>query len=174
MASYYRNQSRSSSSRRQFQRSRSIKSDDALEIQGPLDIQGRSVSLEGDFIVHDEIDAYGGCLVAGHVFNPTKGCGKLNVGSPEGKELEIYGNLSRTGHTGCHRLIFYDSLTLIGRESTYSVSEYEEVAGAKLSRSGRQTGTGTGTNVMNATDTSCGPEKRVCKPTWLHGRCRLT
>ncbi|KAH8176400.1 hypothetical protein LIA77_04818 [Sarocladium implicatum] len=161
MSNRHSNQPRGSSSRRQqFRRSRSIKSEDALEIQGPLDIQGSvksgsSISLAGDFIVKDKIDAYGainmdgnvrcegkikaygnilvnGYLVAG---DKIKGCGKLKiVGSLEGTELEIYGNLSITGYLSCQRLIVYGSLTLVGRDSSYSVSEHEEIAGARLMR----------------------------------------
>lgn len=72
MSGHHSSQSRGSSSRRHFRRSRSIKSDDPLEIQGPLDIQGSvksggSINFNGDFIVKDKIDAYGGITMNGNV-----------------------------------------------------------------------------------------------------------
>ena len=47
-----------------YQRSRSIKSDEGLDLQGPLQIDGSvksggSINFNGDFTVRDKIDAYG-------------------------------------------------------------------------------------------------------------------
>lgn len=55
-----------------FQRSRSVKSDGELDLQGPLDIAGSvksggSINFEGDFIVRDKIDAYGAININGSV-----------------------------------------------------------------------------------------------------------
>jgi cytoskeletal protein CcmA (bactofilin family) len=72
MSGRHSGQSRGSSSRRTFRRSRSIKSDDPLVIQGPLDIQGSvksggSIRFDGDFMVKDKIDAYGAITIDGNV-----------------------------------------------------------------------------------------------------------
>lgn len=72
------------------------------------------------------------------------------MGTLEGTELEIYGNVTVNGYLyvspfldneatltscrRCKRLVVYGSLTLIGPESSYTVDETEEVAGAVLMR----------------------------------------
>ncbi len=57
---------------RHFKRSRSIKSDDPLNLRGPLEVvgslkSGRSISLEGDFVVRGKLDAYGDITMNGSV-----------------------------------------------------------------------------------------------------------
>ena len=81
-----------------------------------------------------------------------KGCGKLRVvGTLEGTDVEIYGNVSITGYlyvfsygpyldvrltklSKCRRLVVYGNLTLIGGDSSYYVEESEQVAGAVMVR----------------------------------------
>lgn len=55
-----------------FQRSRSIKSEEQLDLYGPLEIvgsvkSGSSINFDGDFIVRDKIDAYGGIAMNGNI-----------------------------------------------------------------------------------------------------------
>lgn len=55
-----------------FQRSRSIKSENQLDLHGPLEIvgsvkSGSSINFDGDFIVRDKIDAYGGIAMNGSI-----------------------------------------------------------------------------------------------------------
>ena len=53
-------------------KTRSVRSEDAVSLQGPLDIvgsvkSGRSITLNGDFTVEDKIEAYGSIEVMGSV-----------------------------------------------------------------------------------------------------------
>ncbi len=54
-----------------YQRSRSIHSEQSLELTGPLDVAGsikaRNISFGGDFIVSDAIDAYGDIEINGNM-----------------------------------------------------------------------------------------------------------
>lgn len=54
-----------------FQRSRSIHSENNLELTGPLDVAGtiraRNINFDGDFIVSDTIDAYGNIEINGNM-----------------------------------------------------------------------------------------------------------
>ncbi|KAF5027243.1 hypothetical protein F66182_659 [Fusarium sp. NRRL 66182] len=156
MSSYYSTTS-SYSSQPVFKRSRSIKSDHEIDLNGPIDVagsvkSGSSINLNGDVIIREKTDAYGGIsfngsircdgrvkaygniLVNGYLVanDKIKGCGKLRiVGTLEGTDLEIYGNVSITGHL---RLVAYGNLTLIGSESSYYVEESEQIAGAVMMR----------------------------------------
>lgn len=61
-----------SSGNRAIPRTRSVWSEDAVSLQGPLDVtgsvkSGRSVTLNGDFTVQDKIEAYGSIDIAGNV-----------------------------------------------------------------------------------------------------------
>ncbi|OAR01048.1 hypothetical protein LLEC1_02903 [Akanthomyces lecanii] len=55
----------------EYQRSRSIHSEQNLELTGPLDVAGtikaRNIVFEGDFIVSDTIDAYGDVEINGNM-----------------------------------------------------------------------------------------------------------
>ena len=53
-------------------KSKTIKSDGQVALQGPLDVvgsvkSGSNISLEGDFTVREKIEAYGGIDVNGHL-----------------------------------------------------------------------------------------------------------
>ena len=53
-------------------RTRSVKSEDAVSLHGPLDVagsvkSGRSITLNGDFTVEDKIEAYGSIDITGNV-----------------------------------------------------------------------------------------------------------
>ncbi|KAF5546258.1 polymer-forming cytoskeletal domain-containing protein [Fusarium napiforme] len=161
MASYY-NTTASYASPPAFKRSRSIKSDHEIDLNGPIEVvgsvkSGSSISLNGDVIVREKVDAYGSLglngsircdgrvkaygniLVNGYTVanDKIKGCGKLRVvGTLEATDLEIYGNVSITGllERKCRRLVVYGTLTLIGSDSSYYVTESEEVAGAVMMR----------------------------------------
>ncbi|KAM0562144.1 hypothetical protein ACHAPJ_002588 [Fusarium lateritium] len=156
MSGYY-NTSSSYSGQPAFKRSRSIKSDHEINLNGPVEVvgsvkSGSSINLNGDVIVREKLDAYGGIglngsircdgkvkaygniLVSGYFVanDKIKGCGKLRVvGTLEGTDVEIYGNVSITGYL---RLVVYGNLTLIGGDSSYYVEESEQVAGAVMVR----------------------------------------
>lgn len=73
MADYYAASSSTGyTSGRHFKRARSVKSDEPLDLRGPLEVagsvrSGRSINLEGDFIIRDKIDAYGDIVMNGSV-----------------------------------------------------------------------------------------------------------
>ncbi|CZR48814.1 uncharacterized protein FPRO_03865 [Fusarium proliferatum ET1] len=139
-----------------FRRSKSIKSDYEINVNGPIEVigsvkSGSSVTLTGDVIVREKVDAFGSLLLSGSircdgkvkaygnitvngytlVNGKMKGCGKLRIiGTLETTDLEIYGNVSLTGHLKCRRLVVYGTLTLIGSDSSYYIEESEQVAGA--------------------------------------------
>ena len=53
-------------------KSRSVRSEDAVALQGPLDVtgsvkSGRNITLNGDFTVQDKIEAYGSIDITGNV-----------------------------------------------------------------------------------------------------------
>lgn len=55
-----------------FKRSRSIKSEDALDLRGPLEITGsvkseRGINLEGEIIISGSLDAYGPLTMNGNI-----------------------------------------------------------------------------------------------------------
>jgi cytoskeletal protein CcmA (bactofilin family) len=55
-----------------FRRSRSVKSDSELSLEGPLDVHGSvksggSIVFDGDFVIRDKIDAYGAITINGSV-----------------------------------------------------------------------------------------------------------
>ncbi|KAL6692565.1 hypothetical protein J3F84DRAFT_351493 [Trichoderma pleuroticola] len=142
---------------RNVKKSKSIKSEDEINVQGPLEVagsvqSGRGINFQGSISVRGPIDAYGNIttngelscqgqikaygniLINGYLGSSDKiiGYGKLRVeGTLEGVELEVWGNLIVIGFL---RLVLYGSLTLIGPDSTYLVEESEEIAGAKLMR----------------------------------------
>ncbi|SPJ81855.1 uncharacterized protein FTOL_09260 [Fusarium torulosum] len=141
-----------------YKRSRSVKSDHEVNLNGPIEVvgsvkSGSSINLNGDVIVREKVDAYGALglngsircevkaygniLVSGYTVanDKMKGCGKLKVlGTLEATELEIYGNVSITGYLKCRRLVVYGTLTLIGSESTYYAEESEQIGGAVMMR----------------------------------------
>ncbi|KKP02155.1 hypothetical protein THAR02_05741 [Trichoderma harzianum] len=145
---------------RNVKKSKSIKSEEEINIQGPLEVagsvqSGRGINFQGCISVRGPIDAYGNIttngeiscqgqikaygniLINGYLASSDKiiGYGKLRVeGTLEGVDLEVWGNLIIIGFLKCRRLVLYGSLTLIGPDSTYLVEESEEIAGAKLMR----------------------------------------
>ncbi len=53
-------------------KTKSVKSEDDIVLQGPLDIRGsvksgRSITLNGDFTIDDKMDAYGAIDISGNV-----------------------------------------------------------------------------------------------------------
>ena len=74
-SSYYTTmpyQASSSSYNHSVPKTRSVKSEDAVSLQGPLDVagsvkSGRSITLNGDFTVEDKIEAYGSIDITGNV-----------------------------------------------------------------------------------------------------------
>lgn len=55
-----------------WQRSRSIKADESLDLCGPLEINGSvqsgaSIRFVGDFVVGDKVDAYGAITMNGNI-----------------------------------------------------------------------------------------------------------
>lgn len=61
-----------STGNRSVPKTRSIKSEDAVSLQGPLDVtgsvkSGRSITLNGDFNIDDKIEAYGSIDMTGNV-----------------------------------------------------------------------------------------------------------
>ena len=69
---HYESASSSGYSGTQFQRSRSIRSDQPLDLYGPLEIEGSvksgsSIKFDGDFVVRGAIDAYGKIGMKGDV-----------------------------------------------------------------------------------------------------------
>lgn len=64
--------SNGSTGNRSVRKTRSIRSEDAVSLQGPLDVMGsiksgRNITLKGDFTVEDKIEAYGSIDIAGNV-----------------------------------------------------------------------------------------------------------
>jgi hypothetical protein len=69
---YHTPSSTGSNSQPIFQKSKSIKSETELELQGPLEVAGSvksggSITFRGDFIIRDKIDAYGTITMDGSV-----------------------------------------------------------------------------------------------------------
>lgn len=61
-----------STGNRTVRKTRSVRSEDSISLQGPLDIagsvkSGRSITLHGDFTVEDKIEAYGAIDITGSV-----------------------------------------------------------------------------------------------------------
>ncbi|KAJ4144719.1 hypothetical protein LMH87_003591 [Akanthomyces muscarius] len=142
-----------------YQRSRSIHSEQSLELTGPLDVAGsikaRNISFGGDFIVSDAIDAYGDIEINGNMtaegrikaFGDIKVNGSLTAsgkiegssrlklrGSIHAADVEIYGNVILRGYLYCRQLVVYGSIILVGPNSTYDVAGYEMVTGLRTRR----------------------------------------
>ena len=69
-SSYYTDSPDMGSQQTTYQRSKSIKSEEGLDLQGPLEIAGSvksggSINFNGDFAVKDKIDAYGAINING-------------------------------------------------------------------------------------------------------------
>ncbi|RGP78107.1 polymer-forming cytoskeletal domain-containing [Fusarium longipes] len=138
-----------------YKRSRGVKSDHEITINGPVDVagsvkSGSSINLNGDVIVREKLDAYGAIALNGSIRcdgkvqaygtisvngytvanDKIKGRGKLRVvGTLQGTDLEIYGNITITGHL---RLVAYGNITLIGSESTYYAEESQQITGVVM------------------------------------------
>ncbi|GKT44040.1 uncharacterized protein ColSpa_04221 [Colletotrichum spaethianum] len=120
-------------------KSKSIRSDGEITLQGPLKIAGSvgaggNVTFNGDFDVRDKVEAYGAVEVNGNLVceDKVKGFGKLRVtGTCEAKDLEIYGNTTINGFL---KMTLYGSLTIVGPNSGYHAEEEEKIWGAIISR----------------------------------------
>lgn len=71
MSGYYSSAS-SYDSPPQYKRTRSIKSEQKIDLQGPIEVagsvkSGSSINLEGDVIVTEKVDAYGGIGMNGSI-----------------------------------------------------------------------------------------------------------
>ncbi|KAH6879459.1 hypothetical protein B0T10DRAFT_566143 [Thelonectria olida] len=124
-----------------FKTSRTIQSDGAIDLHGPIKVlgsvkSGSNISLIGDFIIRKKIDANGELIMNGSLRCEDKiSCGKLKVGGTlEGGDLTIYGDLTLHGYLKCQRLVVYGSLTLIGHESTWLAEVSQQIAGAVVRR----------------------------------------
>lgn len=92
-----------------FTRSRSIKSEEQLDLHGPLEVagsvkSGSSINFEGDFIVRDKVDAYGAIAIDGSVSCelsvPTAAlryASKTDTCRARGR-IKAYGNILVNGH----------------------------------------------------------------------------
>ncbi|KAF7543992.1 hypothetical protein G7Z17_g10311 [Cylindrodendrum hubeiense] len=142
-----------------FLRSRSVRDDGQVDLLGPIDVDGSvksgsGVTLTNDIIIREKLEAYGAIYINGSVScggrikaygniivrgylsasDKIKGSGKLKIeGALEGRDLEIYGNVSIQGSL---RLVVYGSLTLIGPEdqSWYYAEEPVQIAGPVIRR----------------------------------------
>jgi cytoskeletal protein CcmA (bactofilin family) len=72
MASYYGEAAPGAAATysRHWKRSRSIKTDDSVDLQGPLEVEGSvksggNIGFHGDFVVREKIDAYGAIHING-------------------------------------------------------------------------------------------------------------
>ncbi|KAK4157969.1 hypothetical protein C8A00DRAFT_39680 [Chaetomidium leptoderma] len=151
--------STSTSNNTTVRKKKSIKSDNALDLRGPMEVDGsvksmESVTFSGDFAVRDRIEAYGNLEVHGNLncggkvksmgnvkvvggvvcMDKVKIFGKLKIkGTLEVHgDLEVWGALTINGYLKCRTLTAYASLTTVGDQSWYEVEEGETVHGAKL------------------------------------------